>query len=158
MKIDSPMRTMGQFYLRGQSSSEMVLEMNIMSETLYTVYLARQGETEWSISGQHTGLADLPLTERGRRNATRLGERPKGLTFAKIFTSPLQRTTTCELAAWRNGPIGSRPGRMGLQPIRGPAHERDPAGASRRAIVPQRMSGGESPSETGARADRLGAG
>jgi glycogen phosphorylase len=75
--------------------------MNVMSETLYTIYLARQGETAWSILGQHTGLADLPLTERGPRNATRLRERPKGLTFAKIFMSPLQRAgTTCELAGF----------------------------------------------------------
>jgi broad specificity phosphatase PhoE len=75
--------------------------MNVMSETLYTVYLARQGETAWSISGQHTGLADLPLTERGQRHATRLGERLKGLTFAKIFTSPLQRAaTTSQLAGF----------------------------------------------------------
>ena len=68
----------------------MLLEMNVMSETLYTVYLAGQGETAWSILGQHTVFADLPLTERGRRNATRLGERPNGMTFARIFTSPLQ--------------------------------------------------------------------
>ena len=46
-----------------------------MSDRLPTVYLARHGETAWSISGQHTGLTDLPLTERGERNARRLGER-----------------------------------------------------------------------------------
>ena len=72
-----------------------------MSATLPTVYLARHGETAWSISGQHTGLTDLPLTARGERNARRLGERLKGLTFAKVFTSPLQRAArTCELAGF----------------------------------------------------------
>jgi hypothetical protein len=40
-----------------------------MSETLPIVYLARHGETAWTISGQYTGLTDLPLTERGERNA-----------------------------------------------------------------------------------------
>ena len=67
-----------------------------MSEVLPIVYLARHGETAWTITGQHTGLTDLPLTERGERNARRLAERLRGLTFARVFTSPMQcaaRTT-----------------------------------------------------------------
>src|SRR5215471_12032626 len=72
-----------------------------MSEALPTVYLARHGETAWSISGQHTGLTDLPLTDRGERNARRLGERLKGLSFAKVLTSPLQRVArTCQIAGF----------------------------------------------------------
>ena len=72
-----------------------------MSERLPIVYLARHGETAWSISGQHTGRTDLPLTERGERNARRLGERLKGIAFAKVFTSPLQRAArTCALAGF----------------------------------------------------------
>src|SRR5574337_2107287 len=72
-----------------------------MSEDLPIVYLARHGETAWTISRQHTGLTDLPLTERGERTARRLGERLKGLTFAKVLTSPLQRAArTCELAGF----------------------------------------------------------
>jgi len=72
-----------------------------MSNALPVIYLARHGETAWSLSGQHTGLTDLPLTERGQRNACRLGERLKGLTFAKVLTSPLQRAArTCELAGF----------------------------------------------------------
>jgi probable phosphoglycerate mutase len=71
----------------------------IMTEALPVVYLARHGETAWSVSGQHTGLTDLPLTQRGERNARQLGKRLKGLAFAKVFTSPLQRAVrTCELA------------------------------------------------------------
>jgi len=65
------------------------------------VYLARHGETAWSLSGQHTGLTDLPLTSRGERSARRLGARLKGLEFAQVFTSPLQRARrTCELAGF----------------------------------------------------------
>jgi broad specificity phosphatase PhoE len=65
------------------------------------VYLARHGETAWSLTGQHTGLTDLPLTERGERNARALGERLRELTFARVFTSPLQRAArTCELAGF----------------------------------------------------------
>jgi probable phosphoglycerate mutase len=72
-----------------------------MSQTFPRVYLARHGETAWSLSGQHTGLTDLPLTPRGEENARRLGERLRGLTFARVFTSPLQRARrTCELAGF----------------------------------------------------------
>lgn len=71
-----------------------------MSE-LQVVYLARHGETAWSISGQHTGLTDLPLTQRGECNARRLGARLQGLEFSRVFTSPLQRARrTCELAGF----------------------------------------------------------
>ena len=67
-----------------------------------TAYLARHGETAWSLTGQHTGLTDLPLTEHGERNARHLGERLRGLKFAKVFTSPLQRAVqTCELAGFK---------------------------------------------------------
>jgi broad specificity phosphatase PhoE len=72
-----------------------------MSEVLPVLYVARHGETAWSLSGQHTGLTDLPLTPNGERNARRLGERLKGMTFARVFTSPLQRAArTCELAGF----------------------------------------------------------
>jgi broad specificity phosphatase PhoE len=76
---------------------------NCMSETFPVVYLARHGETAWTVTGQHTGLTDLPLTERGEENARRLGETLKDLTFAKVFASPLQRAMrTCELAGFRS--------------------------------------------------------
>jgi probable phosphoglycerate mutase len=72
-----------------------------MSSSLPQIYLARHGETAWTVSGQHTGLSDIPLTERGERNARRLADRLKGITFARVFTSPLQRARrTCELAGF----------------------------------------------------------
>jgi len=72
-----------------------------MRETLPVLYVARHGETAWTLSGQHTGLFDLPLTANGENNARRLGERLKGLKFARVFTSPLQRAArTCELAGF----------------------------------------------------------
>jgi probable phosphoglycerate mutase len=72
-----------------------------MSEALPQIYLVRHGETEWSASGRHTGLTDLPLTEAGERNARQIGEPLKGLHFARVFTSPLERARrTGELAGF----------------------------------------------------------
>ena len=65
------------------------------------IYTARHGETEWSLSGQHTGVTDIPLTAHGEADAHKLGARLKGLSFVKVFSSPLQRARrTCELAGF----------------------------------------------------------
>jgi probable phosphoglycerate mutase len=70
-----------------------------MSESLPEVYLARHGETACTISHQHTGRTDIPLTQRGERNARSLEHRLHGLAFAKVLVSPMQRARrTCELA------------------------------------------------------------
>jgi broad specificity phosphatase PhoE len=128
-----------------------------MSQTLPVVYLARHGETAWSISGQHTGLTDLPLTEQGERNARRLADRLKGLSFAKVYSSPLQRAVrTCELAGfgaraeidrdlleWNYGEYEGRR----TQDI----HAERPDWQLFRDGCP----GGESPQQIGARADRV---
>lgn len=72
-----------------------------MSEPLPVITLARHGETAWSLSGQHTGRTDLPLTERGERHARTLGERLSGPAFAKVLTSPSQRAArTAQLAGF----------------------------------------------------------
>ncbi len=72
-----------------------------MSAELPVVYIARHGETAWSLTGQYTGLTDLPLTEQGERNARQLAARLKDIAFARVFTSPLQRAVrTCELAGF----------------------------------------------------------
>jgi broad specificity phosphatase PhoE len=70
-----------------------------MSALLPEVYLARHGETAWTVSRQHTGRTDLPLLMQGTRDALRLAQRLKGRTFAKVLVSPLGRARrTCELA------------------------------------------------------------
>lgn len=72
-----------------------------MSGALPQVYLVRHGETDWTVSGQHTGRTDIPLTERGEHAARELGARLLGLTFIKVLTSPLQRARrTGELAGF----------------------------------------------------------
>ena len=64
------------------------------------LYLMRHGETEWSRSGQYTGRTDIPLTARGEYAARQLGLRLRGITFAHVLSSPLQRAQqTCAQAA-----------------------------------------------------------
>ena len=128
-----------------------------MSQMLPTIYLARHGETAWSLSGQHTGLTDLALTERGERNAGQLGNRLSGLAFAKVFTSPLQRAVrTSELAGFTavaevdrdllEWNYGDYEGRRTTE-----IHVERPDWQLFRDGCP----GGESPSQVGARADRV---
>ena len=127
-----------------------------MSEKLPVVYLVRHGETAWSLSGQHTGRTDLPLTPRGEENARRLGERLRGRSFARVFTSPLQRAArTCELAGFgaaaqvdpdlREWDYGAYEGRKTADILR-----ESPGWQLFRDGCP----GGERPADVGARADR----
>src|SRR5882724_4273247 len=128
-----------------------------MNNHLPVIYLARHGETQWSLSGQHTGLTDLPLTERGEENARALKKRLAGLNFGKVFTSPLQRAArTCELAGfgavaevdrnlleWNYGQY------EGLRTAQ--IHAERPSWDLFRDGCP----GGETPDQIGARADRV---
>ena len=67
---------------------------------LQRLYLVRHGETAWSLSGQHTGRTDIPLTAKGEVDARKLAERLHGVRFTCVFTSPLQRAQrTAALAA-----------------------------------------------------------
>jgi broad specificity phosphatase PhoE len=70
-----------------------------MSERPPEVVLVRHGETEWTLSGQHTGRTDIPLTERGREQARALAAELARWRFALVLTSPLARAKeTCRLA------------------------------------------------------------
>ncbi|HKB14929.1 MAG TPA: histidine phosphatase family protein [Planctomycetota bacterium] len=72
-----------------------------MGSSLPEIHVVRHGETAWTLSRQHTGLTDIPLTERGERQARRLGEHLRGRGYPHVFTSPLQRARrTCELAGF----------------------------------------------------------
>ena len=128
-----------------------------MSDALPAVYLARHGETAWTVSRQHTGLTDLPLTAKGEAEAARLRARLAGLTFAAVLTSPLQRAVrTCELAGFGSAAevesdlvewnYGAYEGRTSAD-----IHAERPDWQLFRDGCP----GGESPDEIGARADRV---
>ncbi len=128
-----------------------------MSDALPVVYLARHGETAWTISRQHTGVTDLPLTAQGEAEAVRLGERLEGLRFAAVLTSPLRRAVrTCELAGFGSRAevepdlmewnYGTYEGRTSAD-----IHAERPDWQLFRDGCP----GGESPDQIGARADRV---
>jgi probable phosphoglycerate mutase len=128
-----------------------------MSQPLPAIYLARHGETAWTVSGQHTGLSDIPLTERGERNARRLGERLRGRAFARVFTSPLQRARrTCELAGFGDVALVE----PDLVEWNYGAYEGKTTAAIRKErpdwdLFRDGCPGGESVAEIGARADRV---
>ena len=121
------------------------------------VYLIRHGETEWSLSGQHTGITDIPLTENGRNVAKQLEPILAKENFTMILTSPLERARkTCELAGlgahaeidrdlmeWNYGEY------EGLTP------KQIDAQAPGWMIFTDGCPGGESPAQVSARADRL---
>ena len=73
-------------------------EMIATPDMLPRLYLVRHGETAWSLSGQHTGRTDVPLTEQGEQDARDLAKRLRAVRFSRVFTSPRQRARrTCEL-------------------------------------------------------------
>jgi len=128
-----------------------------MSDSLPLVYLARHGETAWTISRQHTGATDLPLTSQGEAEAVRLRKRLEGMKFAAVLTSPLQRAVrTCELADFgavaeiepdlREWNYGAYEGRTSAE-----IHAERPDWQLFRDGCPE----GESPEQIGTRADRV---
>ena len=128
-----------------------------MDNHLPVIYVARHGETAWTLTGQHTGLTDLPLTPQGERNARALAARLDGLTFAKVFTSPLQRARrTCALAGF--GPVAEVDADLvewnygeyeGLRSAEIRAKRPD------WQLFRDGCPGGESPAQISARADRV---
>jgi len=68
---------------------------------LNELWLARHGETEWTLARRHTGRTDVPLTASGERQARALGERLRGAAFVLVLASPLERARrTAELAGF----------------------------------------------------------
>jgi broad specificity phosphatase PhoE len=120
------------------------------------IVLVRHGETEWSLSGQHTSRTDLPLIEEGRARAKALGPLLAQWTFSLVLTSPLRRAReTCEVAGFgesavvcedlREWDYGEYEGLTTPQ-----IWEQNPGWS----LWTDGCPGGEQPAEVGARADR----
>jgi probable phosphoglycerate mutase len=128
-----------------------------MADPARRVVAIRHGETEWSLNGRHTGTTDIPLTDNGRRLATRLRPVLARTPFATVLASPLKRAReTCELAGLGDAAVvdadlvewnyGSY---EGLTPAQ--IHATAPGWLIFRDGCP----GGETPTEIGARVDRV---
>jgi probable phosphoglycerate mutase len=122
-----------------------------------SLYLIRHGETAWSLSGQHTGRTDIPLTAQGEEEARALAAALRGVPFSRVFTSPLVRARrTCEL-------VGLPPA-AAVEPDLAEWNYGDYEGL-RSAEIRERRPGwnlfrdgaphGESPADVSARADRV---
>ena len=128
-----------------------------MPDTPLSVYVLRHGETAWSLTGQHTGTTDLPLTENGRAAARRLAPRLGRQAFPLVLTSPLQRAReTCEPAG-----LGAR---AQVEPDLVEWNYGQHEGLTTREIHQDRPGwelftdgcpGGEAPAQIGARVDRV---
>ena len=124
---------------------------------LQHIYLVRHGETAWSLSGQHTGRTDIPLTKKGEADARKLNERLRSTVFKRVFVSPLQRARQTAALAALATPVEIEPDLVewdhgeyeGLH------------SAEIRAIKPDwnlyqdGCPGGESPAQVSLRADRV---
>jgi probable phosphoglycerate mutase len=122
------------------------------------IYLIRHGETDWSRSGRHTGVSDIPLTGHGREQAQRLRVELATKNFALVLTSPLRRAReTCELAGLA--------ARAGIDPDLMEWNYGDYEGLTSEQIHAHRPewtifddgggAGGETPEQVGARVDRV---
>lgn len=122
------------------------------------IYLIRHGDTEWSLSGKHTGVSDIPLTEHGREQARLLRQELVTRNFQLVLTSPLRRAReTCELAG-----LGAR---AEIDPDLMEWNYGDYEGLTSEQIHVHRPGwtifkdgggpGGETPEQVGIRADRV---
>jgi broad specificity phosphatase PhoE len=121
------------------------------------IYLIRHGETEWSLSGQHTGITDIPLTENGRKVAKLLEPVLANENFALVLTSPLERARkTCELAGLgKRAEIDRDLMEWNYGAYEGLTPKQIRAQAPGWMLFRDGCPGGESPEQIGARVDRV---
>lgn len=128
-----------------------------MTQSQAKLHVIRHGQTAWSISGQHTGRTDIPLTTHGEAEARALAPWLRAIRFSHVFVSPLHRARqTCALSGLDAGSIvepdlaewdyGSYEGKLTAE-----IREDRPDWSPFRDGCP----GGESPSQISDRADRL---
>lgn len=128
-----------------------------MNKLLQHIYLIRHGETEWSLSGQHTGTTDIPLTANGRRVAKLFEPFAAEMSFALVLTSPLERARmTCELAGLgKQAEIDRDLMEWNYGDYEGLTSKQIRAKSPNWMLFRDGCPGGESPEEVGIRVDRL---
>jgi len=121
------------------------------------VFVIRHGETEWSLSGQHTGTTDVPLTDNGRRQAERMRPVLARHTFALVLVSPLQRAReTCDLVGLGAAALGDRSlMEWNYGEYEGHTPQQIQAKRPGWLIFRDGCPGGETPSQVGARVDQV---
>jgi broad specificity phosphatase PhoE len=121
------------------------------------IFLIRHGETEWSLSGQHTGITDIPLTANGRALPKRLAPILAKVAFARIYTSPLSRAReTCKLAGLaERAEIDANLAEWNYGEYEGLTPTDIHAKSAGWMLFRDGCPGGESPQDVGRRADRV---
>jgi broad specificity phosphatase PhoE len=119
--------------------------------------LVRHGDTEWSLSGRHTGWTDIPLVESGRRQAAQLGRRLGNASFGLVLSSPLSRALeTCRLAGFGES-VATDPDlrEWNYGDLEGLTSDEIRRSVPGWTIWSGPVPGGESADEVGRRADRV---
>ena len=121
------------------------------------LFAIRHGETAWSLSGQHTGTTDIPLTENGRRVAARIGAVLANKAFGLVLCSPMQRAReTCKLAGFGdNAVIDSDLMEWNYGEYEGLTPEQIHEAARGWLVFRDGCPGGETPAQVAARVDRV---
>ena len=135
----------------------MVADITTKNPDRLQIFLCRHGETEWTLTGQHTSFSEVSLTENGRKQAIMLGKRLQGIVFHKVIVSPMLRAQeTCQLAGFDH--------RKTIEPSAMEWNYGEYEGITtpqiwekhaRWNIFDDGAPGGESPDEVAERADRL---
>ena len=147
-----------------KASKQKAMRFMFMNFTIYKysaamvsrIYLLRHGETEWTISGRHTGITDVPLTAHGEEEACALGKRLHDVSFQRVLSSPrLRARRTCELAGMGAPEVDDNLREWDYGQYEGLLTREILARHPGWKIFEDGCPGGESPAQVSARADRL---
>ena len=120
------------------------------------IYLFRHGETEWTLSGRHTGRTDIPLTPEGKQQALELKKKLKNLSFTAVYSSPLQRSAeTCRIAGYPEPTFDSRAQEWDYGLYEGLTSDQIRQLNPSWELFSQGAPGGETPQSVSQRADAL---
>lgn len=121
------------------------------------LFLVRHGQTAWSVSGQHTGETDLPLTVEGEIQASQLGPKLNAIQFSAVFTSPLKRARqTCKLAGLSSGAqVDPNLAEWNYGDYEGKTSEEILKSDANWNLFRDGAPGGESPAQVSERTDRM---